>query len=402
MFRKFTLASTGIALLLIIGSCEQITTPITTQSDEAFITGAILPSGSRVEGQYIVVLKEGTISLGKSKAAVSGLAARIMADNAVTEGTVELVYTHALAGFMARMSAVDAIKLEADPRVKYVEQDRVIVLAPPPGKGKPAKDDGDGQTPQETPWGITRVGGTTSGSVHKAWVIDTGIDLKHDDLNVDVSLSANFVTRGKDSPQDGHGHGTHVAGTIAALDNTIDVVGVAAGATLVAVRVLDNRGSGFYSWVIAGVNYVAANASDGDVANMSLGGPPSQALDDAVLGAAGNGILFSLAAGNSGDDASKYSPARVGHTNVYTISAIGEVDCLTSWSNYGTPVDFAAPGLGILSTKKGGGTTTMSGTSMSAPHVAGLLLLGIVNSDGLVCIGSDPDGDEGRDPIAHN
>ena len=403
MSRKFTLASTGIALLLIMGSCEKITTPSASQSDEVFLTGALQSSGSLVEGQYIVVLKEGTISLGKSKAAVSGLAARIMADNAVTEGTVELVYTHALAGFMARMSARDAIKLEADPRVKYVEQDRVIALAPPPGKGKPPKDDGGGETTQVIPWGIERVGGATnaSGSEHKAWVIDTGIDLKHADLIVDVGLSANFVTRGKDSPKDGHGHGTHVAGTIAARNNDIDVVGVAAGATLVAVRVLDNSGSGFYSWVIAGVNYVAEKASDGDVANMSLGGPPSQALDDAVLGAAstgntaGTGVIFSLAAGNSGDDANNYSPARVEHGNVYT-------NCLIYWSNFGTAIEFAAPGVGILSTKKGGGTTTMSGTSMSAPHVAGLLLLGNVNSDGQVCLGSDPDGDIGRDPIAHN
>jgi len=340
--------------------------------------------------------------LRKSKAAVSGLAVRIMADNGLEEGAVELVYTHALTGFTARMSELDAVKLEADPRVDYIEQDKVITLSPPPGKGKPPKDDGGGQAPQETPWGITRVGGAGNGSGKTAWVIDTGIDLKHDDLNVDVNRSTNFVTRGKDSPNDGHGHGTHVAGTIAALDNTIDVVGVAAGAALVAIRVLDNRGSGFYSWVIAGVDYVAANASAGDVANVSLGGPPSNALDDAVNTAASIGILFSLAAGNSGDDANNYSPARVEHGNVYTISAIGTDDCLTSWSNYGTPIEFAAPGAAILSTQKGGGSTTMSGTSMSAPHVAGLLLLGIVNSDGLVCIDSDPDGNDDRDPVAHN
>ncbi len=403
MSRKFTLASTGIALLLIIGSCEKITTPAPTQSDEFFGSGELQPSGSLVEGQYIIVLKEGNLSLGKSKAAVSGFAMSIMADNGVTEGTVELVYAHALTGFSARMSELDAAKLEADPRVEYIEQDKVITLTPPTGKGKPPKEDGGGEAPQETPWGITRVGGAVDGTGKTAWVIDTGIDLKHDDLNVDVSRSTNFVTRGKNSPNDGHGHGTHVAGTIAALDNAIDVVGVAAGATLVAVRVLDNRGSGFYSWVIAGVDYVAANASAGDVANVSLGGPPSTALDDAVSGAASKGILFALAAGNSGDDANNYSPGRVEHENVYTISAIGTPDdCLTSWSNYGTPIDFAAPGAGILSTKKGGGTTTMSGTSMSAPHVAGLLILGIVSSDGQVCLGSDPDGDVGRDTIAHN
>ena len=398
MSRKFTLALMGMALLLI-ASCETISTPLTTQPDGDFGTGELLPSGSPVEGQYIVVLIQREISLGKSKAAVSGLAMRIMAENGVADGAVELVYTHALTGFTARMSELEAVKLQADPRVDYIEQDKVIALGPPPGKGKPPKDDGGGQAPQETPWGITRVGGAGNGSGKTAWVIDTGIDLKHDDLNVDVSRSANFVSRGKNSPKDGHGHGTHVAGTIAALDNSIDVVGVAAGAAVVAVRVLDNRGSGFYSWVIAGVDYVAANASAGDVANVSLGGPPSNALDDAVKNAASKGILFSIAAGNSGDVANNYSPGRVEHGNVYTISAIGTDDCLPSWSNYGNPpIEFAAPGVSILSTQKGGGTTTMSGTSMSAPHVAGLLLLGNVSSDGLAC--SDPDGNP--DSIAHN
>ena len=398
MSKKITLASIGIGLLLI-ASCENYSTSIDTQSDEVIGTGELQSSGSPVEGQYIIVLNSREISLGKSKAAVSGLAVRIMADNALGEGAVELVYTHALRGFTARMSQLDAVKLAADPRVDYIEQDRVIALGPPPGKGKPPKDDGGGPAAQETPWGITRIGGAGNGSGKTAWVIDTGIDLKHDDLNVDVNRSANFVTRGKNSPNDGHGHGTHIAGTIAALDNAIDVVGVAAGAALVAVRVLDNRGSGLYSWVIAGVDYVAANASVGDVANLSLGGPPSDALDLAVETAASEGILFSLAAGNSGDDANNYSPAKVEHTNVYTVSAIGTDDCLPSWSNYGNPpIEFAAPGVSILSTQKGGGTTTMSGTSMAAPHVAGLLLLGNVSSDGLAC--SDPDGNP--DSIAHN
>ena len=125
--------------------------------------------------------------------------------------------------------------------------------------------------------------------------------------------------RGKESPNDGHGHGTHVAGTVGAIDNTIDVVGVAAGANLVAVRVLDNAGSGAYSWVIAGVDYVAATADPGDVPNMSLGGFPSDALDLAVLNAAGTGINFSLAAGNSDADAEDYSPA-------ISFSTIGDVN----------------------------------------------------------------------------
>jgi subtilisin family serine protease len=214
---------------------------------------------------------------------------------------------------------------------------------------------------------------------------------------VDVARSISFVTRGKNTPDDGNGHGTHVAGTIAALDNGIDVIGVAAGASIVSVRVLDNSGSGSYSWVIGGVDHVARYGKSGDVANMSLGGPVSDALDQAVHNAASKGIRFALAAGNEGVHANNSSPARVNHANVYTISAIGSNDCLTSWSNWGNPpVDYAAPGGSILSLKAGGGTTTMSGTSMAAPHVAGILLLGGVRSSGTAC--NDSDGT--ADPIA--
>jgi subtilisin family serine protease len=217
-------------------------------------------------------------------------------------------------------------------------------------------------------------------------------------LNVDAGRSVSFVTRGKNSAKDGNGHGTHVAGTIAAIDNGIDVIGVAAGATVIAVRVLGNSGSGFYSWVIAGIDHVADNGSSGDVANMSLGGPPSQAVDAAVVAAASKGIMFSLAAGNSSNDANNHTPARVNGDNIYTVSAIDSSDDFAWFSNYGNPpIDWAAPGVSVLSTKKGGGTTTYSGTSMAAPHVAGLLLLGGIQSDGTAS--GDPDGNP--DPIAH-
>lgn len=321
-------------------------------------------------------------------------------------------YGSVLYGFSATVPEARLEALDRDPRVSYWERDQVAsiprpgALAPPwceSDPTHPACDDGGGDEPvdggssQTIPWGVDRVGGALA-SGGTAWVIDTGIDLDHPDLVVDVARSRNFVSRGKKSADDGHGHGTHVAGTIAALDDESGVVGVAAGATVVAVRVLDNSGSGFYSDIIAGVDYAASAAANGDVANMSLGGPASQALDDAVLAAAASGLRFTLAAGNSDADASSFSPARVDHPYVLTVSAIGSNDCLASFSNWGSPVDVAAPGVGILSTYKGGGTATMSGTSMAAPHVAGLLLSGWSGShDGTAC--QDPDGS--ADPIAH-
>lgn len=308
------------------------------------------------------------------------------------------VYRTAIRGFSANMSAQAAERMAGNARVAYVEKDGLVSLIAKPVNKKPRPSDPPEQ--QTIPWGIYRVGGSADGSGRTAWILDTGIDLDHGDLNVDVARSANFVARGKNSPDDGNGHGTHVAGTIAALDNSQDVVGVAAGASVVAVRVLDNSGSGSISGVVAGIDYVAANADAGDVANMSLTGTGHfQSLHDAVVNASNAGVLFALAAGNSASDAEDYEPAHVNGSNVFTVSAIDINDVFASFSNFGNPpVDFAAPGVSVLSTKKGGGTTTFSGTSMAAPHVAGLLLLyGAPSADG-TAIG---DNDGVSDPIAY-
>jgi len=241
------------------------------------------------------------------------------------------------------------------------------------------------------PWGITRVNGGAAGSFATAWVIDTGIEFTHPDLNVDTVRSKSFLTVGGTSPVDQNGHGTHVAGTIAALANTIGVIGVAPGAPVVAVRVLDRRGSGTNSGVIAGVDYVAQNGSPGDVANMSLGGGVSTALDTAVINAAKGGVRFALAAGNETDNANNHSPARANGANVFTVSAFSVGDKWASFSNFGNPpIDYAEPGVAVKSTWLSGGYNTISGTSMATPHLAGLLLTGAVRSGGVVI--GDPDG----------
>ncbi|MDO9137962.1 MAG: S8 family peptidase, partial [Lutibacter sp.] len=323
-----------------------------------------------------------------AKQAVVSEAKKMFSENSIVDFEIEHSYAKVLNGVAAKLSKADAEKLSKDKRVKYIEEDQLVALAP---GGKPS---GGGSTVQETPWGITRVNGIpnyTGSAV--AWVIDTGIDLDHPDLNVNAARGFNAFTSGRDAgaPDDGNGHGSHVAGTIGAINNTIGVIGVAPGATVIPIKVLDSRGSGSYSGVIAGVDFVAANGKSGDVANMSLGGPVSQALDDAVLTASNKGIKFALAAGNESKDANLSSPARVNGANIYTISAMSIGDNWASFSNFGNPpVDYCAPGVSIKSTWKGGGYNTISGTSMASPHAAGVLLLGNASFSGTV--NNDPDG----------
>lgn len=265
-------------------------------------------------------------------------------------------------------------------------------LIPIRTEAKPSRGSTTTQPVQETPWGIARVlngNSFSSGPFATAWVIDTGIDPKHPDLKVDTTRSRSFLS--VTSYADENGHGTHVAGTIGAVNNTIGVVGVAPGAPLVAVRVLDKSGSGTMSGVIAGIDYVAKSGRPGDVANMSLGGGANSSLDTAVTNAAAMGIRFTIAAGNNSAFAGNYSPARVNGANIYTVSAFAYGDSFASFSNYGNPpVDFAEPGVSIKSTWIGGSYNTISGTSMAAPHLAGLLLPGAVSGSSQVI--GDPDG----------
>ena len=375
-----------------------------------------------IPDQYIVVFKpefsQGfrAASAIKMDEVMATASEDVLTENAIDKKAIKASFGAAMQGFTAKLSPAEKIKLVKDKRVAYIAQDYVVSLgnsdnpcdktdvtspqpdpSPTPNPPAPAPT---GPSTQKIPWGVARAGyANATGKV--AWILDSGIDFDHPDLNVDRVKSKSFVTTG-DAPQsarDYHGHGTHVAGTIAAINNNFGVVGVAAGATVVSVRVLDDTGSSSVTNVIKGINYVAMHGKAGDVANLSLGGDVYQPLDDAIQAAAAKGIYFVLAAGNEGKDAINYTPARTNGNNIYTVSAMNNNDVFASFSNFGSPIDYCAPGVSIQSTYLNGGYGTFSGTSMAAPHVAGLLLItgGRINMSGYVS--NDPDGN--ADPIAH-
>lgn len=395
---KFLIALFVISLAIV--SCSEDTETLLQEPQENFILEDVDLS---IPNQYIVIYTENKgksfADLASAKKAVKADTERMLSDNGMDDAQIIRIYGKTINGATLRLNESQVEALRNDSRVAYIEQDRIVQFAPPCGtpKGGPCDpgDGGGGESTQVTPYGIARVNGVPSYSGNNvAYVIDSGIDLDHPDLNVDASRGFNAFTFGKDgkSLDDGNGHGSHVSGTIAAINNDFGVIGVAPGATVVPVKVLDSRGSGSYSGVIAGVDFVGANGNQGDVANMSLGGPVSQALDDAVVAAAANGIQFTLAAGNESDDANNHSPARANGNNVYTISSMAEGDVWSSFSNFGNPpVDYCAPGSAVRSTYKNGSYATLSGTSMAAPHAAGVLLLG--NASGGGTVSGDPDGD---------
>jgi subtilisin family serine protease len=310
------------------------------------------PTQGAIPGRYIVVLEEEV----RDPIAVAR-------EHAQRHGAQVLhTYHHALDGYAARIPDRRLDNVLAEKRVDYVERDGAVTTAA-----------------QTRPWGIdkidadvssTRAGnGTGAVSDVNAYIIDTGIDKRHPDLNVVGHV--NFAG-GKNTDCDGHG--THVAGTVAAEDNAGGVVGVAPGAPLTGVKVLSCDGSGSVASVIAGIDWVTANAVKPAVANLSLDTRASQALDEAVKVSAASGVFYSVSAGNSGRNACKHSPARAGagtNNGIVTTAATSNTDAEPSWSNHGSCVDLWAPGTRILSTKNGGGKATKSGTSMSSAHVGG-------------------------------
>jgi subtilisin family serine protease len=274
------------------------------------------------------------------------------------------VYGSALSGFAGQVSAAAVNRLRADRRVTRVERDGVARVV---------------GTQSSPTWGLDRIDQAAlpldktytypaTGSGVQVHVLDTGVRA-HDDLGARLVAGWTAVADGRGT-DDCHGHGTHVAGTAAGT-----TYGVAKAATVVPVRVLDCNGSGSYSGIIAGLDWVAKNRTGPTVVNMSLGGGASASLDDAVRSLVASGVSVVVAAGNDGKDACNTSPARV--AEALTVGATSSTDAKPSWSNYGGCLDIFAPGASItsLSNASRTGTTTMSGTSMASPHAAGVAAL---------------------------
>jgi subtilisin family serine protease len=290
-------------------------------------------------------------------------------------GAVKFVYSNALKGWAGTIRAGDMGALMRDKGVRSVELDGVMTIS---------------ATQSPTPsWGLDRIDQinridpavpsaytyNSTGSGVTAYVIDTGIRITNGDFGGRATSGINKVGTDSSATDDCNGHGTHVAGTIGGA-----TYGVAKGVNLVAVRVLDCSGSGSTSGVIAGIDWVTQNHTTGKaVANMSLGGGASTAMDTAVRNSIAAGIVYSIAAGNSGNDACRTSPARV--TEAITVGASDSADRIASFSNIGPCLDLFAPGVGITSDWITSPTNTISGTSMAAPHVAGVAALCLASAN---------------------
>lgn len=387
LVNKFPFYTLLTGLVLAVG-CEQ---PEDEPATDCLVRTAA-NNGQIIEGQYIVTYKEEpTGSTTDANGRVMSAAARLLARHDMGDARVATAFDGEQAGFVAELTDWQASELRQDPVVEMVEPDRVISMCTCL----------DVVSTSTVTWNIQRTGFGRAGLVNQSksvWVLDTGIDLTHPDLNVDAQRSRSFV-QGINSADDQNGHGTHVAGIIAARNNEVGTLGIASGARLVALKILNDTGEGRLSGLISAVAYVNRNGQAGDVVNMSLGGEGiSNALEREIRAAAEKGILFAIAAGNEGEDVEKYSPARVNHPNVFTVSAMDINERFAEFSNFGSSVDVCAYGVRIRSTFSDGRYATLSGTSMAAPHVAGLLFVRGRNLPTRGFVQNDPDGQP--DPIA--
>lgn len=354
--------------VLLLGACMDAPNAVVAPNEavlsavsEAPLMAVQAEAGAPVPGQYIVVMKPARGARAASAAAAVGVAS----------GKVKRTFHAALDGFSASLSDAEAAALARDPNVALVERDQVFTIS---------------TTQSPATWGLDRIDQrarplsnsytyTRTGAGVRAYIIDTGIRFSHGEFGGRATSGFDAVDGG--AADDCNGHGTHVSGTVGGA-----TYGVAKGVSLVGVRVLDCAGSGTTSGVIAGVDWVTANHVKPAVANMSLGGGASAALDQAVANSIAAGVTYAIAAGNSNARACNYSPARV--ATAITVGATTSTDARASYSNWGSCLDLFAPGSSITSSwyTSNTATNTISGTSMATPHVAGVAALYLQGNPG--------------------
>jgi subtilisin family serine protease len=354
--RRLAAVSAIAVAAFSLGAASALPAIAVEPAPEGVIQNAGAPGS--IAGSYIVTLDE-------SAAAAGSRAGRALA--AEYGAKIKKTYRAALNGYAVELSEAQAKKFAADPAVESVVQNRVFKVS--------------GTQPNPPSWGLDRIDQKTlplnqsytypdtAGEGVSAYVIDTGVRITHSDFGGRASYGYDAIDN-DNTAQDGHGHGTHVAGTVAGSS-----YGVAKKAKIVAVRVLNNQGSGTTAQVVAGIDWVTQNAVKPAVANMSLGGGVDTALDTAVRNSIASGVTYAVAAGNDSSNAANYSPARV--TEAITVGSTTNTDARSSFSNYGTVLDIFAPGSSITSSwnSSDSATNTISGTSMATPHVAGAAAL---------------------------